>query len=307
MSEHSNPPVVVAVGHDPMDAALTFAAGEAVRASCGLHLVHVVHHLAQGPEAALGAPGTLKDAGSSVLDAAAELARGLLPPELPVTTELRWGGVVADIVAADTDARMIVLQRRSLSRIARVLTRSVSSGVAAHATSPVVSVPASWKPTTSSSDLPTVAVGVDVVERCEEILRVALGIARERGDRLRILHTWSFPNAYDVLLSPPEHDEWVARATGAIRDVLAGLDVEAEGVEVVVEASHGLAAEVLLEVGRTAELLVVGRHDPLVPVGSHIGPVARAVLQDATCPVLLANPSPRARRGHKRPHAAHVG
>jgi hypothetical protein len=98
-----------------------------------------------------------------------------------------------------------------------------------------------------------------------------------------------------------------ARATGAIATCWRGSTCEAEGVEVVVEASHGLAAEVLLEVGRTAELLVVGRHDPLVPVGSHIGPVARAVLQDATCPVLLANPSPRARRGHKRPHAAHVG
>lgn len=50
MSEQIKPPVVVAVGHDPVDAALTFAAAEAARAKCGLRLVHVVHHLAaKGP------------------------------------------------------------------------------------------------------------------------------------------------------------------------------------------------------------------------------------------------------------------
>ena len=43
MTEQNPHPVVVAVGHDPIDAALAFAAGEAVRAGCGLHLVHVVH------------------------------------------------------------------------------------------------------------------------------------------------------------------------------------------------------------------------------------------------------------------------
>ena len=45
-----------------------------------------------------------------------------------------------------------------------------------------------------------------------------------------------------------------------------------------------------------AELVVVGRHDPRTPLGSHLGPVARAVLAGAGCPVLLANPRP----GHRR-------
>jgi nucleotide-binding universal stress UspA family protein len=49
---------------------------------------------------------------------------------------------------------------------------------------------------------------------------------------------------------------------------------------------------VLVECSADAELLVIGRHDPLVPIGSHIGPVARAVLREATCPVLLATPRP---------------
>ena len=60
MDEQNPNPVVVAVGHDPIDAALAFAAGEAVRARCGLHLVHVVHPLAQGPGVALVAEADLK-------------------------------------------------------------------------------------------------------------------------------------------------------------------------------------------------------------------------------------------------------
>src|SRR5687767_10538073 len=47
MTEQNPNPVVVAVGHDAIDAALTYAASEAGRAACGLHLVHVV--LPQGP------------------------------------------------------------------------------------------------------------------------------------------------------------------------------------------------------------------------------------------------------------------
>jgi nucleotide-binding universal stress UspA family protein len=52
----------------------------------------------------------------------------------------------------------------------------------------------------------------------------------------------------------------------------------------------GRAVEAILAAAEGADLLVIGRHDPLVPYGSHIGPVARAVLREATCPVLLASP-----------------
>ena len=61
MSEQNPTPVVVAVGHDPIDAALAVAAGEAARAGCGLHLVHVVHLLARGPEN--GASGEVRRSG----------------------------------------------------------------------------------------------------------------------------------------------------------------------------------------------------------------------------------------------------
>ncbi len=67
---------------------------------------------------------------------------------------------------------------------------------------------------------------------------------------------------------------------------------ESVAMEADVEVHPGRVIEAVLAASEGADLLVIGRHDPLVPVGSHIGPVARAVLREAACPVLLANPRP---------------
>lgn len=42
-----------------------------------------------------------------------------------------------------------------------------------------------------------------------------------------------------------------------------------------------------------AELVVVGRRRPSLPLRSHLGPVARAVVADSAFPVLLAPAGPR--------------
>ncbi len=293
MNVQNPDPVVVAVGHDPMDAALAYAAGEASRAGCGLHLLHVVHHVPQGPETVLVHTVDLEHVGRSALNIAAELAADLVAEDVPITTELVWGGVVTSILhrVAD-DARTVVLQRRSLSRLHRVVNRSVSSGVAAHAPVPVVAVPESWSPVGSTGDVPTVTVGVDVPDRSEHLLRVAARAAASRGARLRVLHTWTFPGAYDDLIMSitEEGARWAKRARTEIQAVLDEIEDDLAGADVEIVTRHAFATDALIEAGHSSELLVVGRHDVLVPLGSQLGPVARAVLREATCPVLLADP-----------------
>jgi hypothetical protein len=56
---------------------------------------------------------------------------------------------------------------------------------------------------------------------------------------------------------------------------------------------HAVPAEALLAGGQSSQLLVIGRRHHLLPLGSHLGPVARAVLQYSTAPVLLEPESPR--------------
>lgn len=307
MSEPHANPVLVAVGHDPMDAALEYAAGVATREHCGLHLLHVLHHVAQGPEMVLVDIVDLEHAARSILAAAEETARDLLPDDLPVTKELVWGGPVSSIVSAAKGARMVVLQRRPLSRLVRVVTRSTSSGVAAHALVPVVSVPAKSPVKKAAGATPVVTVGVDVPERAENVLRAAVREARERGATLRVVHTWAFPGAYDdVVVSRVEQSRWTEQATVDIHAALAALGDEAKGLTVEVEARHGHAGDALIKAARTSDLLVIGRHDPLVPIGSHLGPVARAVLREAECPVLLADSRPRHHWGTHRQHAGAV-
>lgn len=302
MSEQKPRPVLVAVGHDPMDSALEYAAAVARREGCGLHLLHVLHHVAQGPEMVLVDIVDLEHAARGVMGGARERARDLLPEELPVTTQLVWGGPVPSIVEASEDSRMVVLQRRPLSRVARVVTRSTSGGVGAHAHVPVVSVPAEWVP--REKGVPVVAVGVDIPERAEHVLHAAVHEARGRGATLHIVHTWAYPGAYDdIIVSRVEHQEWTDRATSDIRAALAALGEEAEGLTVEIEARHAHAGDALIRAARTSDLLVIGRHDPLVPIGSHLGPVARAVLRDASCPVLLADPRARHHWGTRKQHA----
>ena len=299
MTEQSSKPIVVAVGHDPIDDALRFAAGEAERAGCGLHLVHVVHRVAQGPEMALVTKTDPGRAGRQVLNGALERARDLVSAEVPVTCELRVGRVVPTLVELAVSAQMIVFEHRDLSRLMRVVTRSVSSGVAAHARVPVISVPSHWTPNGRPTAQQRVTVGVDVPDRSAQVLRAAAAAARSRGATLHVVHTWSFPSAYDdIIMSRTESEEWAQRATLEIQAVLASLGDEVTEVSVQIEARHARAADALVEASKDSELLVVGRHDPLILVGSHLGPIARAVLVAAHCPVMLADSGPALRRLH---------
>lgn len=299
MSGQQSKPILVAVGHDPMDAALQYAAGDATRVGCGLHLVHVVHDPVQGPNTVLMERADLDRAGRLALESATEKARDLVGDRVLVTTELVRGRVVSTLVEAASEASAVVLQRRPLSRLERVVTRSVSSGVAARAHVPVISVPARWSPVRLSGLESLVTVGVDVPDRSSHLLRLAVDVARSRDARLRIVHTWSLPGAYaDFVMPPDEQARWTDRATAEIKVALAALGDDAPGDEVIIEALHAHPGHVLVERGRSSDLLIVGRHDPLVPFGSHLGPVARAVLREATCPVLLADPHCGEGRSH---------
>ena len=114
-----------------------------------------------------------------------------------------------------------------------------------------------------------VTVGVDVPVRSEGVLRWAVAAARSRGATLHALHAWKLAGIYeDVVVARAQAEEWADRAAADVRAAMTQM----------VEASGG------------SDLLVIGRHDPLVPLGSHLGPVARGVLHDARCPVLLVDP-----------------
>lgn len=289
-------PIVVGVGPEEMESALEFAVLEAIRADCGLHLVHAVPLLPSTPDTTMLSGVDVVAWGRETLDLAVKRAADLADGMVTVTSELLRGTPVQVLVEVGRTARMVVLEHRHLSRLARVATRTVAGGVSAHLRAPVVAVPSGW---TRPEGEPFVVAGVDVPERSEEVLASAVAESRSRGAALRIVHSWALPVHHaGMVVETPEHRRWNDRSRAEVRAALDGLGDASVAIDAEVVVQPGRAIEAILEVSQGAELLVIGRHDPLVPIGSHIGPVARAVLREATCPVLLASPRAHAAAYH---------
>jgi nucleotide-binding universal stress UspA family protein len=286
-------PVLLAIGAEgSFDAGLRFAACEATTRGCGLLLLHAYHVLPTGPETAELAYASPETVARRRLREATEHSTNVLAGQVELGTLLRRGHAVQTIVEASADSRLVVLQRRDLSDLRRVVTRSTSSGVAAHAHTPVAVVPEGWTPDDGRNG---VVVGVDVPSRSHAILHQALTEARARRGSLRVLHTWWSPGYIDDLdMDRSVSRSWADETAGEIQAVVDELRDGTDDVPVEIETHHGRPAQVLVDASRSADLVVVGRHDPLVPVGSHLGPVARAVLRAAECPVLLVSPAPSA-------------
>ena len=300
MTDHDKRPVLLAVSDDRhFDAALQFAAREATSRGAGLELVHAYHVTTTGPGAPLVSFAAADTVASETLRLAVEHASNILAGQVQLTSTLIHGPIVRSIVEASASCRLVVLQRRDLPRLSRVVTRSTSTAVAAHAHTPVAVVPEGWESTRGEA---VVSVGVDVPGRGAAILRQALLEARVRRASLRVLHTWWSPGYFDDIdMDRFGSSTWAVEVADDIRAVVDESRAGFEDVEVAIETHHGRPMDTLVAASRSSELLVVGRHDPLVPTGSHLGPVARAVLHSAECPVLLVAPSVAHRGWHGRP------
>jgi nucleotide-binding universal stress UspA family protein len=306
MTDHDTRPVLLAVREDRyFEAALHFAAREATTRGCQLCLMHAYHVLPTGPDNVLLAFTAAENVASETLRSALEHASSILGGQVELTSTLVRGPIVQSIVDASAGCRLVVLQRRDLSPLSRVVTRSTSSAVAAHAHTPVAVVPEGWARTESAEAV--VTVGVDVPGRSHAILRQALIEARARRASLRVLHTWWSPGYFDDIdMDRFGSSTWAVEVAEEIRAIVDETRVGFDDVEVAVETHHGRPVDTLVAASRSSELLVVGRHDPRVPMGSHLGPVARAVLRTAECPVLLVAPSEAHHgwRGRPRQRAA---
>lgn len=285
-------PVVVAIDAGSCEASLRYAAAEALRARCGLHVLHAiplasVHRLLE--------PADIEHVArvaETTLTAAVTRADHLIDGRVPVTSELFHGPVVQGVIEACQEARAVVLQHRRPSARECLESRSVASAVAARTSIPVISVPSDWADPVGG----VVVVGVDVPEHSHQLLREAFEAARVRGASVQIIHTWwRSPGSGmgpEMGHSRVASDLRNARARDEISSLLSFVEGDSDFLDVPVEVDvrHGRPADVLVEASRDAELLVVGRHDPWIPLGSHLGPIAHAVLRDAECPVLLVAP-----------------
>ncbi|MDO7867497.1 universal stress protein [Nocardioides jiangxiensis] len=276
-------PVVVGVdGSKANTPAIDFAADWATSAGVPLELLVVVTGAGTLPPY-VASP----DPSDHTLLAALAERVGSDHPGLVVSTRIAFGNAVECLVAASATARLTVVGSRGLGTFARSMLGSVSGSLTAHARGPVVVVPPHWIASAHADDDPVV-VGVTADPREQRAaLRWAFAEATRTSTLVEVVHAVDLAPvlAWDGEGLGLRHVAPTPSDLPALRDAVArqAREFPETPVRVVDEAGH--AADVLLQRGAEARLLVVGaRHRGL-------GSVRRAVLHHAEVPVVVV-PAP---------------
>ncbi|WP_431921026.1 universal stress protein [Nonomuraea jabiensis] len=267
--------IVVGVdGSVPATAAVEWAAADAQRRGLGLRIVHVCEQWGYGDGATKYCAGALA--------AAADRARGLTR-DVEVTTELLPGHVIDTLIGESASADSVVLGSRGLGGFAGLVVGSVGLGVAGHAAGAVVIVRGP-----SVVQYGRVVVGDDGSDESEAAVQYAVEQARARGVPLQVVFAWQMPIApplaagYSKILEGAREHEIRMAAERVVPWREKNPDVEIIGKQVV-----GHPAEVLIQAGGTADLVVVGSRGLGGFASAVLGSVSHAVLHHLKYPVAV--------------------
>ena len=278
------PAVIACVSLDGAPSAIEYAAREALLADVPLHIIHVLRMPAV--DAYAGVYGGVLEEADTAISEAVERARNLTDDRIRITAErVDDGALISHLVHRANRGRLVVLQHRRLSRARRMVTGSTVNAVAAKTTVPVVSVPEGW---TRVKQEPVVTVGIQDGLEAPGLLRCGFEEAKMRGARLAAIHTWWLDTDWEPSSLDQEYradrDASTRRELGPILD---GIQLQFPTVKASLEVWNAPPADALMDAGRESELLILGRRHHLLPFGSHLGPVARAILAHGECPVFL--------------------
>lgn len=285
--------IVVAVPGYDVESMLQYAVEDAVRTRRGLRLVHVLRMPPSGPEPYPAAQAEAHEIATRVLNEATRRAEEVAGGRVRITSKLLdgGGGVVKELLRSTVGAETLMMQHRHLGRLHRLATGSTTNAIASRSHVPVVSIPEGWR--TPEPPYGVITVGVDDAERAGDVLRASFVLADQRGTSLRVLHAWWYSHGWDDTVSPEVLEEWSVRARAELRAQLATLEQEFPNVDVDFDICHAPPAAALVAACDSSDMIVVGRRDPMLPIGSHLGPVARCVLRESTCPVMVVETAPR--------------
>lgn len=146
---------------------------------------------------------------------------------------------------------------------------------------------------TSTSNTPTtprpfIVVGVDGSESSKLALRWAARIARAEDACIDVVGAWEWPYAYGWTALPVEYSpkEDVEKALTEVVDEIFGSERPAE---LRIGVLEGNPARLLIELSKTALMVVVGSRGHGGFTGLLLGSVSSKVAELAKCPVLIAH------------------
>lgn len=293
MSEFACNGIVVGVDGSPASySAVEWAARDAVMRHLRLTLVHAENLFAatwpESPEVEEVAIWQ-EDAGKRILNDALKIAddstRGRRA--IPIECELIFSPAAATLVDLSRHAELVVVGDRGRGALARSLLGSVSTSVVRHAHCPVAVVRNAGGPRPDLQG--PVLLGIDGSPASELATVIAFDEASRRKAALVAVHAWS-----DIAILELPGLDWSAVKAEEDRSLAERLAGWQERYPDVVLRRHLVcdrAADVIAQMAKSAQLVVLGSHGRGALGRTFLGSVSNAVLQVVQVPIIVARPS----------------
>ncbi len=259
-----------------------------------LHAVHVIR-----PVEELARDAVLSDSVRDRHRREADLADCWLAPARESGLDVRprvSEGAIADTLMAVADevgADAIVVGHHARAHVGPGLVGAVTGDLLHHAERPVIMVPDSWRADDARSH--PVVVGVGVARGTRAAIRWALGHTDVGTVGLSLVHALGPRSVFrpdgllDVIayhIDPSVLSEWIENDLTELAEEVRE-ESGADDVSMSVTVSRGRTGQVLVEAGRTASLLVIGRGEPAFVRRHTIAPFLRHAIVDAPCPIAV--------------------
>ncbi|WP_051494185.1 universal stress protein [Streptomyces exfoliatus] len=265
-------PVAVGVDGAPESiAAAEWAAHESELCGAPLLIVQADEWAGVATSRGVGPDAPCRRVDELLIETAGAVRR--LHPALEIDTQ--------QLAGAGTEAGLLVLGSRGLSGF---LLGSVGMAAIVATPRPVVLV---WVPGRSTVPVRSamagpsrdVVVGMDIDQFFDPLLDFGFREADGRGARLLALYGWSIPPVVrDVSALVAAEREMGPDIARRLATDLRRWRLKFPSVDLVERSRVGGPAQLLLQAGENAELVVVGRRVRVCTLGAHVGPVTHAVI-----------------------------
>jgi nucleotide-binding universal stress UspA family protein len=135
-----------------------------------------------------------------------------------------------------------------------------------------------------------IVVGVDGSDSSVEALRWAARQAVLGGDGVTAIAVWNWPTSFGWAPAYPSEFSPSGDADRVLREAIDAVRPEFPTLEIRTRVVEGRAAQVLVQLSRDADLLVVGSRGHGEFAGMLIGSVSEHCVTSAACPVVVVRP-----------------